>query len=200
MKEAVVFLADGFEEIEAVTVIDYLRRAGVSVRTVAVPSPDMGDEAVPCGSHGIPIRADCTLRQLLDGGAALPDAAYVPGRMPGASNVAACGGALDFLKRCFKAGKIVSALCAAPAVVLARTGILAGRRWTCYPGMEDGVGGYCGSPEAAAECLKGSSHVPGVPFVVDGTVVTGSGPGTAEPFAMQLVELLAGAETADTVR
>ncbi|MEE1167158.1 MAG: DJ-1 family glyoxalase III [Treponema sp.] len=200
MKKAVVFLADGFEEIEAVTIIDYLRRADTGVQTVAVPSPSVQKENMVRGSHGIFVKADLSFVEFeKEYSSQLPDLVYVPGGMPGSVNLGLCHGVCDFLVRCYENGKITSALCAAPAVVLAKTGILKGKKWTCYPGMEEGLVEYCGTPERMMELMEGSRLERSVPFVVDGNLVTGRGPGTAEQFAMQLVLMLHGQKVADLI-
>jgi DJ-1 family protein len=197
MIQAAVFLADGFEEIEALTVVDYLRRAEADVSMIAVPVVTMKAPGKPTGAHGITVCADCALEDYLENrGDRLPDCVFVPGGMPGAANLGAEQRVLDFIRTCYNAGKLTAAICAAPAVVLAKTGILAGRRYTCYPGMEDGLSEYCGSPDAMMKCMKGSTLVRGVPFVTDGTLVTGRGPGCAEQFSMELVRILFGDRTA----
>ena len=84
-------------------------------------------------------------------------------------------------------------------MVLSRSGILAGKKWTCYPGMENNLAEYCGGEENAKKLSEGAVHVSDVPFVLDGNLLTGRGPGTAEQFAMKLVELLSDAETAKRV-
>jgi 4-methyl-5(b-hydroxyethyl)-thiazole monophosphate biosynthesis len=128
-KKVIVFLADGFEEVEAITPIDYLRRAGIEVSTVSVgPNPAVK------GSHGISVMSDSTLLEI--GRSRFWDAVLLPGGMPGAANIAASEGAASLLRESAQAGKLICAICAAPAVVLAPLGILAGRRFTCYPGME----------------------------------------------------------------
>lgn len=223
--EAAVFLADGFEEIEALTIVDYLRRAGVDVTTVAVGTSAGGDASASgdasaggagasanadvsaggaavgklvTGSHKIPVLADTSLSSYISQlGTSLPDAVYAPGGMPGAANLGASAEMLSLFKKCFEAGKIVSALCAAPAVTLAKTGVLRGRRFTCYPGMENEIEKYAGSEWKSL--ISGSTHVKDVPFVTDGNLVTGRGPGCAEQFAMELVRLLCGADVAKKV-
>lgn len=191
----IVFLTDGFEEIEALTPVDYLRRAGQEVLTVAVPSKTMNDPYIVNGAHGIPVIADMTLEEFLkETKDELPEMIFLPGGMPGATNLAACVQVTDYIKACFDAGKIVSAICASPAVILSKTGILKGKNWTCYPGMENDVSEYVGDADAAEELMKGSTHHRNVPFVTDGNVVTGRGPGAAEEFAMEMVRLLAGEE------
>ena len=116
--------------------------------------------------------------------------------MPGASNLAANQYIFQLITKMDRGGKLVAAMCASPAVVLARTGILANRKWTCYPGMEKNLGEYCRSDNWAKEVMENSEHIENVPFVFDNNVLTGRGPGTAEQFAMKFVELVAGAETA----
>lgn len=202
MKQALVFLADGFEEIEALTPVDYLRRSHqVEVTTVAVPSPTMNDPYIVMGSHKIPVIADMNFEEFkanfLD---ELPDLIFFPGGMNGSANLAANNELAAYIKKCFAAGKIVSAICAAPAVVLAKTGILKGRRWTCYPDMEKNVEQYCAGEISAAEALEGSVHCSENPFETDGNVVTSRGAGTAEQFAMELVRLLTDEETAAKLR
>ncbi|MGP1458601.1 MAG: DJ-1 family glyoxalase III [Treponema sp.] len=195
MKKAVVFLSDGFEEIEALTAVDYLRRAKVDVMTVAVPPEGKTAIDMPTGSHNICMKADCSFEEFFTAGRELPDLVYLPGGIPGAPNLAACVQLTDFIKRCFDAGKYVAAICAAPAVVLAKTGVLAGKKWTCYPGMEAHLADYCGGQDKADGCMKDSVFVGDKPFVTDGTVITGRGAGAAEQLAMELVRLLAGEET-----
>lgn len=192
MKKVLVFLADGFEEIEAVTAIDYLRRAGATVviaatgtqfeaKTVTTP--------VVTGAHKICFVADQTLTsfvaQMKD---SLPDAVVVPGGMPGAANIAACKEATSLISELVRSKKIVAAICAAPAVVLSQTEALAGHTWTCYPGMAD-----------RAEPYK-RSYKDGPAFVSDGTLITGRGPGAAEQFAMEVVRVLFGESTAVQIK
>lgn len=206
MKNAIVFLADGFEEVEALSVVDYLRRAKLDVTTVKVPGVDaskrckgwtpgiLDSDRMPrmvVSSHHVPVIADETLEDF----AAkckkeLPDCVYAPGGMPGSVNLAGNKEVLDIIRKCFDAGKIVSAICAAPALVLSKTGVLAGKKWTCFPGMES---------DADASGLQGSTHLTGVPFVTDGNVVTGRGAGCAEQLAIELIRLLADADTAKAV-
>ena len=198
MTQVAVFLAPGFEEIEALTVVDYLRRANVNVITVAVPAADSTEELESVtGSHKITVIADTKLSDFIekmDGNE--PDAVYLPGGMPGASNLAANQYLFQLITKMDRGGKLVAAMCASPAVVLARTGILSNRKWTCYPGMNNNLAEYCGSADWAKEVMENSEHIEDVPFVLDNNVLTGRGPGTAEQFAMKFVELLAGAETA----
>ncbi len=192
MKNAVVFLADGFEEIEALTVVDYLRRGGVRTFTVAVPSATMNDPYIVNGAHQIPVIADLKFDEFSDNfSQELPDLVYVPGGMPGATNCASYRPLADFVLKCFEKEKHVSAICASPAVVLSKLGILKGREWTCYPGMEEQV---------CADDVEDSTHCASLPFVTDKNLTTGRGPGAAEEFAMELVRILSGEEVANGVK
>ncbi len=197
MKTVAVLLAPGFEEIEAITIIDYLRRAGIGVTTVAVPTADSAGTTV-IGSHAVPVIADTTL-SAYRATRTIPDAIYVPGGMPGAANVSASQDALSLIADCAVAGKLVAAICAAPVVVLAKTGLLAGKRFTCYPGMQESLGEWCGGAAKTQECTSGATLVPDVPFVHDGNVLTGRGPGTAEQYAMEFVRTLTDENTRDKV-
>ena len=200
--KTVVFLAPGFEEIEALTVVDYLRRAGENVLTVSVPTDGNGkSNAVVTGSHKIPVVADRSFQDFTSElGDSVPDAVYFPGGMPGATNLAANQFLFNLIIKMERKGKLVAAICAAPAVVLAPTGILSNRRWTCYPGMEKNLTEYCGSEIKAQELTENSHPISNVPFVLDNNVLTGRGPGTAEQFAMKFVEILAGEATAEKIR
>lgn len=196
MSKIAVFLAPGFEEIEALSPVDYLRRAGQEVVTVSVPSEDSTEiTSIVEGSHGIPVITDMVLKDFADGvddeNSNLPDAIYFPGGMPGATNLAKNDYLADFIQLMLEEGKIVAAMCASPAVVLAKTGILANRKWTCYPKMNEDLDKYCGSKENAEKLTVDSVHIPDVPFVFDKNVLTGRGPGTAEQFSMKFVEILA---------
>lgn len=196
-----VFVAPGFEEIEALTVVDYLRRAEQKVTVVSVP-----EDGCPIistlveGSHGIKIVADTLLKDFINDGAALnTDVIYFPGGMPGAKNLSDNQFLFHFITEFDSKGKLVAAMCASPAVVLAPTGILANRKWTCYPGMEKEVAQWCGGELKAKELLENSVHKKGLPYVLDNNVLTGRGPGTAEQFAMKLVELTAGTQVAKKI-
>ncbi|MDR0999034.1 MAG: DJ-1/PfpI family protein [Treponema sp.] len=178
-KKVVVLLADGFEEVEAVTPVDYLRRAGLEVTCAAI-----GKGKLVTGAHGIPINADTLLSELGDRGAAFWDAVVLPGGMPGASNLAASAVAGKFLKDMAAAGKVVAAICASPALVLAPLGLLAGRRFTCFPGMEKQVDLSLNQGGRWSEDR----------VVVDGSIVTSRGAGTAGVFAVALIGLLLGEE------
>ena len=186
-KKAIVFIANGSEEIEALTPVDYLRRAGVEVTLTGVESHATGDGAqyVEC-SHGVRVMVDCDVAAL-SGAASDADAVVVPGGMPGATNIAASAAACGIVRAANASGRLVCAICAAPAVVLPATGALDGKRWTCYPGMES---------EAGAHAERYQS---GVPFVHDANLITGRGPGAAEQWAMEIVRTLCGDAVAQKV-
>ena len=123
MKKVSIFLAEGFEEVEALTPADVLRRAGAEVTLVAV-----GGKREVAGSHGIIITADCLFEDML------------PGGMPGTLHLKECTPLVELLKEFCGKGKKVAAICAAPTV-LGEAGLLKGRKATCYPGCEDGLKG-----------------------------------------------------------
>ncbi|MDR2619144.1 MAG: DJ-1/PfpI family protein [Treponema sp.] len=177
-KKALVLLADGFEEVEAVTPIDYLRRAGVEALTAAV-----GKSPVVKGAHGIPVTADVLLASLVKQKKLSPeawDAVVLPGGMPGAANLAASGETGAFLQAMAAAGRLVCAICASPAVVLSPLGLLSGKKFTCYPGMEEKVTAK-DSPGAAWKEEK---------VVIDGNIITSRGAGTAGAFAAAVIAKL----------
>ncbi|QTQ16987.1 DJ-1 family glyoxalase III [Treponema parvum] len=198
MKKVIVFLAPGFEETEAVTPVDYLRRAGVEVVTAALSAHGESADKRIFGSHKVEISADVLFPDwLAKNGEVLPDAVFIPGGMPGAANVGLDAGACDFIRRMFMKEKLVAAICAAPVVVLAKLGVLSGKRFTCYPGMETQLSEYCGS--SYPEITAGSVLVKNVPFVRDGNVLTGRGPGTAGYFAVEMVSALCGSDKAKEI-
>ncbi|GMO50596.1 MAG: DJ-1/PfpI family protein [Treponemataceae bacterium] len=186
--KAIILLADGFEEIEAVTPADYLRRAGVEVITAACSSKPEAE-----GSHGIRIIADALVKDI----SLAPDAIVCPGGMPGASNIAKCKDAVDLILKTRDAGKITAALCASPIVVFAKLGLLAGKTFTCFPGMEASTEKFAGSDAAAL--MRGSSKTMNA-VEIDGNVITGQGPGAAEEFSLALISALLGKAAAEKVQ
>jgi 4-methyl-5(b-hydroxyethyl)-thiazole monophosphate biosynthesis len=209
-KKAVVLLAGGFEEVEAVTPIDYLRRAGLEVCIAAVGAGGAGGAAggaggvaggaggaggaagarILTGSHGIVFRAEAALGELIDQAGGVPrlcqslDAVLLPGGLPGAANLAASQEAGALITAMFRAGKLVAAICASPALVLAPLGLLAGKRFTCYPGME-------------TELSEGTWSEDRV--VVDGNLITSRGAGTAGAFATAVIGALLGEDAGEKV-
>ena len=183
MKRIAVLLADGFEEIEAITPIDLLRRAGAEVIIVGVTSePATG--GLIAGGHGIRVGPDVGIDQVTNGFMSSMDAVLVPGGTKGAENIAANERAMGLIRHCLDAGKLVAALCAAPGVVLGANGLLAGRRFTCYPGFETQVKDGVFSEDRV---------------VVDGNVITSRGPGTAAEFALAVIRYLVGEEEASNL-
>lgn len=176
MSRVLVPLAEGFEEIEAVTVIDLLRRAGVEVVTAGlVPG-------AVTGSHGIAVVPDEELEAVLDRHF---DMVALPGGMPGAANLAADERLLAVIRRLADGGRFTAAICAAPTV-LAKAGLLGGKRATSFPG-------FLTAASAPATILSEA------PVVEDGTVITSRGPGTAMDFALVLIECLEGSSARQEV-
>jgi 4-methyl-5(b-hydroxyethyl)-thiazole monophosphate biosynthesis len=175
VKKIAVLLAEGFEEVEAATPIDFLRRAGVDVIVAGVTGKTV------TGARGIKFVADVSLGELppeLDG-------VVIPGGMPGAANIAKSAAAIELIRLLFTAKKLVAAICAAPGVVLGAHGFLAGKKFTCYPGYEKDVAKASFSEDAV---------------VKDGNLITSRGPGTAAEFAEALIEYLLGKDAALKVR
>ena len=172
MEKAYIFLADGFEEIEGLTVVDILRRAGVEIQMVSI----MGRKELT----GIPVVADAVFEEVDFSDGTL---FVLPGGMPGTKRLAAHEGLAALLKEKNAEGKRLAAICAAPSV-LGGLGLLKGRRAACYPGFEEALTG---------------AEVSFDPVVVCGTVTTSRGMGTAIPFALALTEQLAGKEKADAL-
>ena len=171
MKKALVFLAEGFEEIEAATPIDFLRRAGIEVTCVGIGSPRV------TGAHGLEFRADIEL-SAMGSEAADADMIIFPGGMPGASNLASEPAIKSLIMDFNSRDRYIAAICASPAVVLAPTGVLDGRSATCYPGMQSGFG-----PDTSYSEER---------VVIDGNIITSRGPATAMVFSYVLVKLLEG--------
>lgn len=164
MNNILLFLAPGFEEIEAVATIDILRRAGLDVKSVSIT----GDHQVT-GSHGISVIADCLYPEI---DFADTEMIVLPGGMPGTKNLNVHEGLKAALLKHAKAGKPLAAICAAP-MILGQLGILEGREATCYPGNEIHLKGAILSEYMVVQ---------------DGTIITASGPGVAAEFALQIVE------------
>jgi 4-methyl-5(b-hydroxyethyl)-thiazole monophosphate biosynthesis len=181
-KKVLVLLAEGFEEVEAVTPIDYLRRCGIEVTAAAV-----GNSLYVKGSHGIRITADALLESLFAEGRLLPsvwDGVIVPGGLPGADNLAASKETGILITEMAAQSKLICAICAAPARVLAPLGLLKGKNFTCFPGEEEKVT----SPSSASYGARWKEDR----VVIDGSFITSRGAGTAGEFACAIVEKLTG--------
>ena len=175
-------MADGFEEVEALSPLDLLRRCGVSVLTVCV-SENEGDLLVT-GAHGITVKADVSAKEaekLLRSRDDL-EMIILPGGMPGTKNLDASEPVHAFITEAVEQGAVISAICAAP-MILGKRGLLAGRKATCFPGFE--------------EYLTGAEV--GGRVAVDGTFITSCGMGAAVEFGLALVEALKGKDAADAL-
>jgi 4-methyl-5(b-hydroxyethyl)-thiazole monophosphate biosynthesis len=174
MTKVLVPLADGCEELEAVTIIDLLRRGGIEVVSAGLKPGNVR------ASRGVQLVPDATLDVALQDDY---DMVVLPGGMPGATHLKDDARIIDLLKEMAAAGKYTAAICAAP-MVLAEAGLLKDRQATSYPGSLDGVPGVTVSTAAVVQ---------------DGKVLTSRGPGTAMDFALALVETLTGAENRSKV-
>lgn len=172
--KVLVPLANGFEEGEAILPVDMIRRAGIEVVVAGL------DSSIINGAHKIVIQTDCILA---DAGIDY-DAVFLPGGMPGSENLANSDLLKTIVQKLDSEGKLVSAICAAPAVALERFGVIRDRKFTCYPGFEDRVkdGVYTDSE-----------------IVIDGNLLTAKGVGYAHAFGIALVRELAGDEMADNI-
>lgn len=178
MAKVYVFLADGFEDVEALIPVDVLRRGGVEVVTVSTTDFPLVESA-----HGVNIEADLQFEQCDFADA---DLLMLPGGMPGAANLYAHEGVCKAVCTQAAAGKKVSAICAAPAVVLAQLGLLEGKKATCYPGFE--------------QALKDAGATYTADLVtVDGNITTGEGPAAAFPYAYELLSQLMNKEVSDQI-
>jgi len=171
-----LFLADGFEEIEALTPVDVLRRGKIEVTTVGV-----GKTSVK-GSHGITVQADISDDRLT--GFDDAEAVVLPGGMPGTRNLAACDKVQEAIKYCAANDILLGAICAAPSV-LGNAGVLEGKRAVCFPGFEGELKG----------AVQGEDGV-----CRDGNIITAKGMGVSLDFALELLAALRGRDEADRVR
>lgn len=168
-----VFFANGYEEIEALTVVDLTRRAGIETWMVSVT-----EERKVTGSHGIEVSMDKILKEV---NFEEVDMIVLPGGMPGTLNLEACGPLMEKVKEFDKAGKYISAICAAPTV-FGHLGLLNGKKACCYPGMEDGL-------EGAEVCYDSTA--------AEGHILTSRGMGTAIDFGLRIIARFQGEEAAN---
>jgi len=182
-KSALVAVADGSEELEAVATIDVMRRGDVRVTVAAVCSAEKG-KTVVC-SRGVKIEADVRIEDLPEDQEF--DLIAIPGGMPGAKNLYENLKLQQLLKQQASAGRFVAAICAAPAVVLGQLGLLEKKNATCHHGFMEKLAGQAGSVSEAR-------------VVVDGNFITSRGPGTAIEFGLECVEVLCGKEIRQKVQ
>ncbi|NLV76015.1 MAG: DJ-1/PfpI family protein [Tissierellia bacterium] len=176
MKKVLLLLAEGFEEVEALTTVDYLRRMDIIVDTCSI------EEKKVQGAHRITIEADKKIDEIDD--IKNYDGLVIPGGIPGATNLRDDDRVIKLVKEFNQEEKIIAAICAGP-IVLERAGILKGKKVTSYPGFEDD--------------LKESSYKEDL-VVQDGNIITARGPAVAVYFAIKLVENLVGKEKASELR
>lgn len=170
-----MFLANGFEEIEALCPLDLLRRAGVQIKTVGVGSK------IICGAHAISVEADMVDSEFCD---EKPDMIILPGGMPGTLNLDACDVVHKAIDNALVNNAYIAAICAAPSI-LGKRGLLCDKEAICYPGFEDSLKG----------AIVSSKRV-----VRDGKFITAAGMGVALEFGLELVKLLCGADKADGLK
>lgn len=177
MGTSFLFLAEGFEDMEAIAVVDILRRGGVDIRTVSISESRQVKSA-----HGVTVTADSVLAGLELNGA---ECLIFPGGMPGAQHLGDCKPLLDVMQRQYDEGRHIAAICAAPALVLGHLQVGYRLCVTCYPGFE--------------KYLPADFEVSTDGVVADGKVITGKGPGFAVKFGLILLEHLRSAEVAKEV-
>jgi len=177
--KAYIFLADGFETVEALAVVDVLKRSGVEAMTVSI-----NEIKNVISAQKIEVIADKVIADLADGDMENADLLFLPGGMPGTLNLEKNERVKELIKKQFEDGRLVGAICAAPSI-LGHLGILKGKKATCFPGFE--------------KDLEGALHT-GEGVEIDGNVVTGKGMGTAVETGLALVEVLCGAEKSSQIR
>ena len=176
MIKAYEFIANGSEEIEALTVVDVLRRAGVDIKTVSI-----NDTEEVVMSHGTKMTCDLAFA---DADVSDAEMLLLPGGLPGAYNLNEHEGVREAFLKHAKAGKKYGAICAAP-LVLGGLGLLEGKKATCYPGFEDQ--------------MTGATYTADV-YTVDGNVITGCGPAATLPYSYAILEMLGEKDKADALR
>ncbi|OZV11788.1 DJ-1 family protein [Tissierella sp. P1] len=177
MKKVILFLAEGFEEVEALTVVDYLRRKDINVDTVSITE---GNEVK--GAHEIAVLADKTMNDIKD--IDDYDAVIIPGGLPGATNLRDNDKVIDVVKKINENGKLTAAICAGP-IVLERAGIIKDKKVTSYPGFEDD--------------LKNGVYIE-QNVVRDGSIITARGPALAVDFAIEIIKYLLGEEKSEELK
>ncbi len=177
MKKVLIAIAEGFEEMEAIISIDMLHRGGLDVTTASVT-----DSNIIEGSRKIKIQTNILLGNFKE----LPDAIVLPGGMPGAENLAKSEKVKELLKNMNNQNKLIAAICASPAIVLAPIGLLDDKKATCYPGFQKN--------------FTLSTTYTNENVVISKNIITSKGPGTAFYFALEIIKYLVGKEKMDDVR
>lgn len=179
MKGVHIFLADGFEDMEAIATRDVLLRGGVPVLTVSISNDYLVES-----SHGLQVSADTSWADLevMEPGTDAQDVMIFPGGMPGSKNLAAHEELMEIMQDHFARGGAVAAICAAPGLVLSQLPGLSGRKFTCFEGFQDAL------------IAQGAVYTP-EPAVTDGNVITGRGAGCAVAFGLAILGYLKGPET-----
>lgn len=175
-KKAILLLAEGFEEIEAVTCVNLLRRAAIEVTLVSTAGLEV------TGSRKIAIRADKKINEINQAF----DACILPGGMPGAKNIAASQKATRLIEKMARENKIIAAICASPAIILSPLGLIKNKKATCYPGMENYF------PRSAVYQNKA--------VVIDKNLITGQGPAAAFEFALAVIKKISGEKLCQKVK
>ena len=175
MSRTCIFLANGFETIEALTVVDMLRRAREEITTVSIT----GEREV-ISSHKVPVTADAVFQEMDYDSI---DVLVLPGGMPGTTNLASCKELLELVKKHYEQGKLVAAICAAPSI-LGELSLLKGKRACCFPGYEEKLhGAFVTYNETEA----------------DGNIITARGMGTSIAFGAEILKKTAGEDVADHI-
>ena len=172
-----IFLADGFEEIEALTQVDYLRRAGIDITTLGI------DKEFITGSKGITVKADMTIENVNADDATM---IILPGGLMGVEGISTSKRAVEIIKKAYQNNTYIAAICAAPTI-LANLGMLKGKKCVCYPSMQ-------------TELEENGGIVCDEAVAVDGKIITARAAGASEEFAFAIIELLKGKEDAQKVR
>lgn len=173
-----IFLADGFETIEALTVVDMLRRADIDIQTVSMQA-----DLTVTSAHKIPVTADVMLADVVEQEA---DMYVLPGGIPGTPNLRASNVLMQMLTKQYREGKYIAAICAAPGI-FSELGFLKGKRAICYPSFEE-------------QLVQEGAILTKEPAVVDGHVITGRGMGTAIEFASTIITALRDEKTAEKIK
>lgn len=182
MKGVYIFLADGFEDIEALATYDVLKRGGVRVQTVGI-----GEEPFVTSSHGLTVSIDTFLEDLEEGGCTdSADIMIFPGGMPGSKNLASCKPLIRMMNRHYAEGGSVAAICAAPGFVLSQLKGIEEAIFTCYDG--------CGEATEATGAVFVKK-----PAVTSGRIITGRGPGHAIDFALEVLKMARNEAAAEEV-